>query len=162
MKQGDAEALAADAKKAYVDGIESSGLLSPKEKEEALKNADLTVRQILTPWYRTFLALDPAAYLAKVRAPVLALNGTKDLQVPWEENLAAIKSALAAGGNTGSRTVELQGLNHLFQHARTGLPDEYGTITETFAPEALSLIAEWIRGRASSSRSSSAIREGAS
>ena len=147
MKQGDAEALAAEAKKAYVDGIESSGLLSPKEKEEALKNADLTVRQILTPWYRTFLALDPAAYLAKVRAPVLALNGTKDLQVPWEENLAAIKSALAAGGNTGSRTVELQGLNHLFQHARTGLPDEYGTITETFAPEALSLIAEWIRGR---------------
>jgi hypothetical protein len=31
----------------------------------------------------------------------------------------------------------LDGLNHLFQTARTGLPDEYGELTETVAPAAL-------------------------
>jgi hypothetical protein len=40
--------------------------------------------------------------------------------------------------------VSLPGLNHLFQHCTTGLPSEYSSIEETFAPEVLKLIDEWI------------------
>jgi hypothetical protein len=39
---------------------------------------------------------------------------------------------------------ELPGLNHLFQHAKTGAFSEYAQIEETFAPEALEKIADWI------------------
>jgi hypothetical protein len=38
----------------------------------------------------------------------------------------------------------LPGLNHLFQNCETGLPNEYGIIEETFDPEALEIISEWI------------------
>lgn len=100
--------------------------------------------QLLNPWIRAFLAIDPADYLAKVRIPALALNGTKDLQVPAEANLAAIGGALDAAGNKSYRLIKLEGLNHLFQRAGTGLPQEYAVITEDFAPEALAALGDWI------------------
>jgi len=36
------------------------------------------------------------------------------------------------------------GLNHLFQTAKTGNPNEYGDIEETMSPVALEKIAGWI------------------
>ncbi|MGZ5528125.1 MAG: hypothetical protein ACXWJB_05605 [Limisphaerales bacterium] len=56
--------------------------------------------------------------------PVLALNGGKDLQVSARENLAGIAAALDSGGNHDVKTVELAGLNHLFQTCTNGLPAE--------------------------------------
>jgi len=61
-----------------------------------------------------------------------------------EENLAAIDKALREAGNTDVTIKELQGLNHLFQKASTGLPSEYVKISETINPEALTLISSWI------------------
>jgi hypothetical protein len=75
---------------------------------------------------------------------VLALNGEKDLQVSSVENLPAIEKALKKAGNKSVKTIELPGLNHLFQHCKTGLPEEYGNIEETFSPEALKIISDWI------------------
>jgi hypothetical protein len=100
--------------------------------------------QLLSPWTRSFLSIDPASYLSTIKIPVLAMDGSKDLQVPAKENLGAIGAALDAGGNKRFKLVELEGLNHLFQHAVTGLPEEYGSIAETFAPEALSAMGDWI------------------
>lgn len=98
-----------------------------------------------SPWYRTFLTLDPAKALHEVHCPVLAVAGSKDVQVPPEQNLEAIRSALAAGGNKDVQTVEFPGLNHLFQHAGSGSPSEYARIEETMAPEVMEKIAAWIR-----------------
>ena len=39
---------------------------------------------------------------------------------------------------------ELPGLNHLFQTAEIGAPDEYGKIDETISPTALTLVSDWI------------------
>jgi fermentation-respiration switch protein FrsA (DUF1100 family) len=75
---------------------------------------------------------------------VLAMNGEKDLQVPAKQNLDAIRAALASAGNTRAEIVEMPGLNHLFQTAKTGSPAEYGIIEETIAPAALEKIARWI------------------
>ena len=75
---------------------------------------------------------------------MLALNGEKDLQVSAKENLPAIEKALKSSGNNSVKTVKLPELNHLFQHCKTGLPAEYNAIEETFSPEALKIISDWI------------------
>jgi hypothetical protein len=87
-----------------------------------------------------------------VRVPVLALNGTLDLQVPAEANLREIAAAFARGGNPDATTRALPGLNHLFQTATTGAPTEYASITETMSPLALEAVSAWIKERFSSDR----------
>jgi len=99
---------------------------------------------ITSPWMVCFLKLDPALALEKVKCPVLALNGEKDLQVPAEVNLEAIKNALAKGGNKKTTIKKLPNLNHLFQECETGSPNEYATIEQTFSPVALEEISSWI------------------
>lgn len=110
--------------------------------EEFLK---LQVQQIATPWMHYFIKYNPAPTLEKVKCPVLALNGEKDLQVPPKENLTAIKEALSKGGNKNVTAIELPNLNHLFQECKTGSPQEYATIEQTFSPAALTEILEWIQ-----------------
>jgi uncharacterized protein len=82
--------------------------------------------------------------LRKVRCPVLAVNGEKDLQVPPKENLAEIEKALKAAGNSDVKAIEFPGLNHLFQPCKTGSPSEYAQIEMTIAPEVLKVIGDWI------------------
>ncbi len=106
---------------------------------------DVIVGQISGPWYQYFLKYDPAPVLASLEMPILAIGGSLDLQVPAEANLAAIKAATAA--NPDATVTELPGLNHLFQHAKTGGIGEYAQIEETFAPEALDLVGDWIAAR---------------
>src|SRR6266566_4163445 len=101
-------------------------------------------RMMSSPWFRFFLDYDPVPALKKTECPVLALNGGEDLQMAPKENLAQIQKALQEGGNQDFQTKELPGLNHLFQHAPTGSPTEYGGIEETMAPEALSAISDWL------------------
>jgi pimeloyl-ACP methyl ester carboxylesterase len=100
-----------------------------------------------TAWFRSLVRQDPAVYLRQVKIPVLALFGDKDLQVDAQVNAEAVRTSLAAAGNPAAEVHVLPGLNHLFQHARTGSLDEYATIEETFAPEALALIGDWIVAR---------------
>ncbi|WP_192347808.1 S9 family peptidase [Algoriphagus sp. Y33] len=103
------------------------------------------MKELSSPWMQNFIRYDPAPALEKVSCPVLALNGEKDLQVPPKENLEAIKAGLAKGGNTNVTTMELPGLNHLFQEAETGAPSEYGTIEQTFSPVAMEVVLGWIK-----------------
>jgi uncharacterized protein len=121
--------------------------LSPEERKQAGdvdSQAETEIKKIESPWFRFFLSFDPRPTLEKVRCPVLALNGEKDLQVPPKENLAEIAKALKKGGNTQVTTRELPGLNHLFQTCKTGSVSEYGEIEETIAPAALSAIGDWV------------------
>jgi len=99
---------------------------------------------LVSPWFRQLLTYDPFPYLEKVKCPVLALNGEKDLQVPPGTNLKRIEAALTKGGNAQYMMKELAGLNHLFQTAQTGLPEEYPKIEETISPVALKTIGDWI------------------
>jgi uncharacterized protein len=104
----------------------------------------MQVKQLATPWMKYFIQYDPAPTLQRVKCPVLALDGSKDLQVPPETDLAAIKKALKKGGNTDITTVELPNLNHLFQECKTGSPAEYAGIEQTFSPLALDEMTKWI------------------
>jgi len=100
--------------------------------------------QLEAPWMRWFQTYDPAPVLRRTRIPVLALNGSLDLQVLASLNLPVMEAAFQEAGNQQAIVSELPGLNHLFQHAITGSPSEYGLIPETMAPEVLALIADWI------------------
>lgn len=106
---------------------------------------NLQVKQIANPWMQFFIKYDPAPILEKVKCPVLAINGEKDLQVPPKENLEAIKKSLLKGENRKVTTKELPNLNHLFQECKTGSPEEYAKITQTFSPIALTEILNWIQ-----------------
>ncbi len=119
----------------------------PEAERKAMREADpegAGIKAITTPWMRYFLTYDPRPTLARVRCPVLAINGELDLQVPCRENLDAIEKAIRSGGNPRVTTRSLPGLNHLFQPTKTGAPSEYASIEQTFAPDALTLIGDWI------------------
>ena len=118
--------------------------LSEAEKAQANQTPDAQITAVLSPWFRYFLTYDPRPTLAKVKCPVLALNGVNDLQVPVAENLREIEAALKAAGNKDVTIVRLPKLNHLFQTSETGSPSEYGKIEETFAPVALKTVGDWI------------------
>lgn len=107
----------------------------------------LQITQVVNPWMQYFIKYDPSLALEKVKCPVLALGGEKDLQVPSKENLEAIKIALAKGGNKKVTIKELPNLNHLFQESITGTPNEYATIEQTFSPIALNEILKWIKAQ---------------
>ena len=96
-----------------------------------------------SPWTKAFLELDPAKYISAIECPVMALNGTLDCQIDAGENLSALDRGLPA--STPRHIVTYDGLNHLFQPAITGMPDEYSPISTTIAPEVLYDITLWIR-----------------
>ncbi len=112
------------------------------ESQQELLNQQIQVVQ--SPWFRFFLTHDPRPTLGKLRCPVLALNGEKDVQVDPKQNLPELEKAFAAAGNTEVTLQELKGLNHLFQSCETGALSEYGQLTETFSPEALQIIGDWV------------------
>ncbi len=98
-----------------------------------------------TAWLRFFVGYDPSADMSRVRCDVLAMNGTRDRQVDAEANLGVLEQCKELEGHLTVRRYE--GLNHLFQHCVTGLPDEYYTIEVTFSEEALADMADWIAAR---------------
>lgn len=122
-------------------------------KESGLDSAlppvalDAQLHMMTSPWFRFFLSYDPLPDLKKTKCPVLALYGEKDLQVPPKINLPMLQQAFTDAGNKQAEVRQLPTLNHLFQHAYTGSPTEYAAIDETFSPEALKIIGDWLAAR---------------
>ncbi|MGH9535719.1 MAG: alpha/beta hydrolase family protein [Terriglobales bacterium] len=141
-------ARAAQLERIYVQAIASAPTLNaaPGAVRAAVAAGKLP-RAILkhpriTSEYYGVLRFDPEPYLRRLRCPVLALNGSKDTQVPAAVNVPALRAALK--NDPHATVVELPGLNHLFQPAKTGLPSEYASIALTFSPAALQRIERWL------------------
>ena len=110
--------------------------------DELKQNYQSVLLQIQVPWMARFISLDMRPLLDSISCPVLAIGGTKDIQVEHESNLGALRGGLPA--NPKTRIHAFEGLNHLFQHCTTGAISEYREIEETFAPEALEMIIDWL------------------
>ncbi len=124
--------------------------LSAAEAEQIGYNSaaiEAGIAQTTNPWFRSLLRENPAPYIEKVKVPVLALFGERDIQVDASVNAPIVEAALAAAETEDYEVHVLEELNHLFQHAETGAISEYRMIEETFAPEALELISDWITSR---------------
>ena len=106
------------------------------------QNLTVVTKQLQTPYMKQFLTLDSRPLLGNITCPVLALNGSKDTQVEPESNLGALRSGLQK--NAKNKLEAIEGVNHLFQHCKTGMATEYGNIEETIAPEVLEKIVYWL------------------
>ena len=110
---------------------------------ESLKqNYKAVLMQLQTPYLSRFLAVDVRPLLPQITCPILALNGTKDIQVNYETNLEALRNGLS--GNAADVIQAIEGVNHIFQHCTTGSVAEYKEIEETISPAVLSDITTWI------------------
>ena len=141
---GDDAAIDVAVKKALEDlkGIDKEG----QTRIEAQAASGLAT--LKSPWFRSFVKLDPATYWRRVTQPVLVMNGDKDTQVDARINLPVIQAALTKANNKDFESATLAGDNHLFQPAKTGLVEEYGKIETTFDPAALDRLTEWLKKRA--------------
>ncbi len=88
-------------------------------------------------WLKAFIRLDIRPLLPQIRVPLFAAAGALDRQVPAEQTIAALARLLPKAANLRQEYKVYPGLNHLFQHASTGFPDEYGTLSETLSEELL-------------------------
>ena len=142
------ESISADEARARMRAlIEANPDYQAATEQEQETTMQVALTQLASPWVITFARHDPRPTLEQVSCPVLALCGELDVQVPYEANLAEIRAALRRGGNRDITTRSFPGMNHLFQHATTGLVEEYGQIEETFAVEVLDLMTDWINRR---------------
>lgn len=92
-------------------------------------------------WMMWTCRYDPLPALKAYPGPVLALFGSKDLQVSASANAPIMKRVLS---HEASKTITFPGLNHLFQPAKTGSSEEYAAIETTFDPGAMAAIANWL------------------
>jgi pimeloyl-ACP methyl ester carboxylesterase len=95
-------------------------------------------------WFRYFISFNPQPYLQKLQCKVLALNGSRDVQIIAATNLAGIRASLQKSHSPKYDVIELPGLNHLFQTCTRCSPDEYGDLEETFSPTALAIMDDWL------------------
>ncbi len=117
--------------------------LNPEKNDRNIVAIQQAITNTITPEIYSIIRFNPAQYLPAVVCPILALNGSKDVQVLPQENLNAIRTLTS--GNKRVTIKELPGLNHLFQEADSGMPNEYGKITQTFSPVAMNYILEWLK-----------------
>ncbi len=113
--------------------------------EKAMKKYVHDLYPVMTsPWFRYFILFDPQPYLRKLNTKVLALNGSRDVQVIAPSNLAGIERSIKKSKVTVFEKREMEGLNHLFQHCKKCTVSEYGEIEETFSPGVLKIMSDWL------------------
>lgn len=118
-----------------------SGISTHKTAKQVRDEMKYTVEN---KWLKYFMDLDPQKYISEIKIPVMAINGSNDLQVISSSNLSVIKKLLH-GKNPQNIIKEYKGLNHLFQHCEYKDALNYFSIEETCSEEVMSDIAKWIK-----------------
>jgi pimeloyl-ACP methyl ester carboxylesterase len=96
-------------------------------------------------WMIQFLNYRTEDYLPKLSIPVLAINGSEDIQVPAESNQKGFEKNFSDKSIPNSKALISTGKNHLFQTCIECTVKEYGDIEETFSEEVLIEISTWIK-----------------
>ena len=127
------------------DGLDASEREALGEREAWIdQQVAAQLPTLRSPWFLSLLRADPSVDWAKVAAPVLAVFGGKDVQVIAEPEAAALRAALG-DRDERSRVETIPDANHLFQQAVTGGLTEYATLEQTFTPELLPMLTDWMR-----------------
>lgn len=134
-----------------IDSVYTSYMnsLTPEQKESIANQEQFSKKglfSLATPWFIQFLSLNPSEWLEKVKVPVLALWGSKDLQVPPLQSRQPVENALIKSGAYYEIEV-FESMNHLFQKVVTGGISEYATTPTTIEPEVLKRMVEFIKKR---------------
>ena len=125
------------------EGQDIDEYLKGAENMENFKPIIDHAKKLLTsPYMRHFITKDIHNSLPNIKCPVLALNGKKDTQVAYKQNLEVLENGLT---NCSHETIAYDNLNHLFQHCTNGSIVEYHQIEETISQEVLDKIISWIK-----------------
>jgi hypothetical protein len=109
--------------------------------------ADLR-RRADTPWFRSFLAYDPAKVVKNLEQPILIVHGDLDREIlpANADKLAAIARARRGPAGAAVKLVKIPGVNHLLVPAQTGENEEYATLADRgVAPSVVSAIDAWLK-----------------
>jgi pimeloyl-ACP methyl ester carboxylesterase len=103
-------------------------------------------RQAEVPWFRSFLAFEPARQMLDVKQPVLIVHGLLDTQVP-PSNADLLEKIARGRRRAGAvEVVKIPGVNHLLVPAVTGEFDEYATLKVKAVSEVVSdAIIGWLK-----------------
>lgn len=123
---------------------------SPQELRDLTKylfvpvNTEEAAQLYAGPWYRSQLMYEPSPYQENIQCPALFLYGANDPFVNPTFQIPALEKNLKA---KHSQTVikKMQGVNHIFQDAKTGSPLEYIQNGNDFSPRALDEIVIWLK-----------------
>ncbi|BAV09839.1 hypothetical protein SAMN05421788_1011272 [Filimonas lacunae] len=119
-------------------------MLGMGNEEQAIAITQKLSKVFSTPSMRALLKANPSTYIEQLSCKYLALNGSEDIQVLPGINLPPIREAIAKSKIKVYDVLELKGLNHIFQHCRSCTFAEYAELEETFAPEALDTVVQWL------------------
>jgi len=122
----------------------SAGIDSTQASAVAQRQAAQLRAAFSAPQTQSLLFYDPVNDLKKLDIPVLVLFGGKDTQVTMEMNKEPIEKALESG-NAKYQTEIFTAANHLFQKAKTGQVQEYGSLGNRFIDGFTSTITDWIK-----------------
>ena len=136
---------AADAINDFIDRRLENAPQKVKENAPPI-SIKMTMNMLLNnAWGREFLAYKTKNYYSKCRIPILAINGSEDIQVPAVSNTKAFQKWMRKSKVNASKALLIPGLNHLFQNCETCSIEEYATLEETFSEEIMQEMVEWIR-----------------
>ncbi len=115
-----------------------------KSASDINKFATIMSETLLTKWWKYFASYNPQIALQKIKCPVLAMNGSADIQVAADANLKGIEVSLKKAKNNKLTVKKFEGLNHLFQNCTKCTVAEYGELETTIEPEVLEYIYQWL------------------
>ncbi|HKK44938.1 MAG TPA: alpha/beta hydrolase [Balneolaceae bacterium] len=116
-------------------------------KSFANRQVSSQLKQMRTPFYRSIMDYNPASDLKKLHIPVLLLFGGKDMQVLAVPNQSRARHTLTQS-DADYKIVTITSANHLFQHAQTGMPGEYGSLDAAFTEDFLPTLSRWLESHA--------------
>ena len=128
---------------------ENDTTIRPADREAVLQRARTQLDSIArtNPWMRFFLDHDPLAVAARVRVPVLILQGETDRQVTAEQ-APALATAIRSARNQNVVVHVLPRINHLFLEDPSGSPSGYAGLPSKRIPDSiLSLLTDWVLQR---------------
>lgn len=110
-------------------------------------------RQADVPWFKSFLAFDPAKLMPDIKQPLLIVQGMLDTQVD-PQNADRLETLAKARKNSGAvAVVKIPGVNHLLVPAATGEVDEYANLKDrAISPVVIDAISSWLQKSSTAAR----------
>jgi dienelactone hydrolase len=129
--------------------VDADTAIAPAGRDSAYRAgwAEMDSMAAQMPWLPWFFAYDPLPTAAKVRQPVLILQGATDRQVTADQ-APELEAAIRGGGNRDVTLRVFPGLNHLMVPDPDGSPAGYATLPSAkVSPDVLGTLADWLAAR---------------
>jgi len=133
----------------FREGVAQDGTIPAEKRDSAYRAAwaEMDAMAERMPWIGFFNDYDPLPTAARIRQPVLILQGATDRQVTADQ-APELEAAIRGGGNRDVTLRVFPGLNHLMVPDPSGYPAGYGRLPSAkVSREVLGTLADWLAAR---------------